>query len=168
MPPWAPPWRKLRSSWTGNWCRQWSFARKVPREEFRTLRTRLEQLQSTRAIQYRSGDQSVAAGGEIVHRRQSCSGGSATGRQSHAAVRFRPAQAHAAQPVSDRPRPRNQRSICSGKADLHEALRRIGNSNLFVMPAGEAVINPLGLLHSEGRPAAHGPFAEHVSPDSSG
>jgi receptor protein-tyrosine kinase len=34
-----------------------------------------------------------------------------------------------------------------GKADLHEALRRIGDSNLFVMPAGQAVINPLELLH---------------------
>ena len=26
-------------------------------------------------------------------------------------------------------------------------MRRIGNSNLFVMPAGQAVINPLELLH---------------------
>jgi receptor protein-tyrosine kinase len=36
-----------------------------------------------------------------------------------------------------------------GKADLHDALRRIGDGNLFVMPAGEAVSNPLGLLHSK-------------------
>jgi Mrp family chromosome partitioning ATPase len=30
---------------------------------------------------------------------------------------------------------------------LHEAMRRIGDSNLFIMPAGEAVINPLELLN---------------------
>jgi capsular exopolysaccharide synthesis family protein len=34
-----------------------------------------------------------------------------------------------------------------GKVDLHGGMRRIGNSNLFVMPAGQAVINPLELLH---------------------
>jgi receptor protein-tyrosine kinase len=34
-----------------------------------------------------------------------------------------------------------------GKADLHQALRRIENSNLFILPAGQAVINPLELLH---------------------
>lgn len=34
-----------------------------------------------------------------------------------------------------------------GHVDLPQALRRIGASDLFVMPAGEAVINPLELLH---------------------
>jgi len=34
-----------------------------------------------------------------------------------------------------------------GKADLHETLRRIGGSNLFVMPAGDVAVSPLELLH---------------------
>jgi receptor protein-tyrosine kinase len=34
-----------------------------------------------------------------------------------------------------------------GKCQLHEAMRRIGDTNLFIMPAGEPVINPLELLN---------------------
>ena len=34
-----------------------------------------------------------------------------------------------------------------GKCQLHEAIRRVGDTNLFIMPAGEAVINPLELLN---------------------
>ena len=34
-----------------------------------------------------------------------------------------------------------------GKVQLHEAIRRVGDTNLYVMPAGEAVINPLELLN---------------------
>ena len=34
-----------------------------------------------------------------------------------------------------------------GKVSLPQALRRIGDSNLYVMPAGEPVINPLELLN---------------------
>lgn len=34
-----------------------------------------------------------------------------------------------------------------GKTPLPQALRRIGDSNLYVMPAGEAVVNPLELLN---------------------
>jgi capsular exopolysaccharide synthesis family protein len=34
-----------------------------------------------------------------------------------------------------------------GKVALHEAMRRVGDTNLYIMPAGEAVINPLELLN---------------------
>jgi len=34
-----------------------------------------------------------------------------------------------------------------GKIALHEAIRRVGDTNLYIMPAGEAVINPLELLN---------------------
>ena len=34
-----------------------------------------------------------------------------------------------------------------GKIPLHEAIRRVGDTNLYIMPAGEAVINPLELLN---------------------
>ena len=47
----APRWRKRHLNWIWNWCRWRHFAPESPSEEFRTLRTRLEQLQATRAIQ---------------------------------------------------------------------------------------------------------------------
>ena len=34
-----------------------------------------------------------------------------------------------------------------GKIELHQAIRRIAGTNLYIMPAGEAVINPLELLN---------------------
>jgi protein-tyrosine kinase len=34
-----------------------------------------------------------------------------------------------------------------GKVPLHKALRKISGTNLYIMPAGEAVINPLELLN---------------------
>jgi len=34
-----------------------------------------------------------------------------------------------------------------GKVQLHEAMRRVAGTNLYLMPAGEAVINPLELLN---------------------
>jgi capsular exopolysaccharide synthesis family protein len=34
-----------------------------------------------------------------------------------------------------------------GKVPLHQALRKIAGTNLYIMPAGEAVINPLELLN---------------------
>jgi len=36
-----------------------------------------------------------------------------------------------------------------GQAELREAIQRIGDSSLFVMTAGQPVVNPLGLLHLE-------------------
>ena len=34
-----------------------------------------------------------------------------------------------------------------GKVPLHEAIRKVAGTNLYIMPAGEAVINPLELLN---------------------
>jgi protein-tyrosine kinase len=34
-----------------------------------------------------------------------------------------------------------------GKVPLHQAMRRVGDTNLYIMPAGEPVINPLELLN---------------------
>ena len=34
-----------------------------------------------------------------------------------------------------------------GKIPLHQAMRRVAGTNLYLMPAGEAVINPLELLN---------------------
>ena len=117
-------------------------------EEFRTLRTRLEQLQSSHAI--RTVLVTSASPGD---------------GKSFTAANLALAEAQLADNPTllcdfDLRKPilhnvfRIGRSpgitdYLLGKADLHDALRRIGSSNLFVMPAGEAVANPLGLLHSK-------------------
>ncbi|MGA2879671.1 MAG: CpsD/CapB family tyrosine-protein kinase [Bryobacteraceae bacterium] len=118
----------------------------TPSEEFRTLRTRLEQLQSASAI--RTVLVTSASPGE---------------GKSFTAANLALAEAQ----LADNPtllcdfdlrkpilhsvfgigRGPGISDYLLGKAELPEALRRIGDSNLFVMPAGEAVINPLGLLH---------------------
>ena len=118
----------------------------TPSEEFRTLRTRLEQLQATRAIQTvlvtspSAGDgKSFTAANLAIAEAQLADNPTLLcdfdlrGAILHSVFRFDRAPG-----ISD---------YLLGKADLPEALRRIENSNLFVMPAGEAVINPLELLH---------------------
>jgi capsular exopolysaccharide synthesis family protein len=118
----------------------------TPSEEFRTLRTRLAQLQVERAIQ-------VALIASPSHGEG----------KSFSAANLALAEAQLPDNLTllcdfDLRKPilhslfridcRPGISDCLlGKADLHEALRRIGHSNLFVLPAGEAVINPLELLH---------------------
>ncbi len=121
----------------------------TPSEEFRTLRTRLAQLRATRAIQ------------TVLLASPSPGDG-----KSFTAANLALAEAQL---------PDNLTLLCDfdlrnptlhsffqidrssgisdyllGKADLHEILRRIGNSNLFVMPAGQAAIDPLELLHLRG------------------
>jgi protein-tyrosine kinase len=115
-------------------------------EEFRTLRTRLEQLQSTRTIQTVLVTSPSPAEGK-----------------SFTAANLALAEAQLADnltllcdfdlrnpilhSVFHFDRSPGISDYLSGKVDLHEALRRIGDSNLFVMPAGEVASNPLGLLH---------------------
>lgn len=118
----------------------------IPSEEFRTLRTRLEQLQATRVIQ------------TVLVASPSRGDG-----KSFTAVNLALAEAQ----LADNPtllcdfdlrsptlhgvfridRSPGISDYLLGKADLQTAMRRIGSSNLFVMPAGQAVINPLELLH---------------------
>jgi capsular exopolysaccharide synthesis family protein len=122
------------------------FRAEIPSEEFRTLRTRLEQLQATRMIQ------------TVLVASPSRGDG-----KSFTAVNLALAEAQ----LDDNPtllcdfdlrsptlhsvfridRSPGISDYLLGKADLHGAMRRIGNSNLLVMPAGQAVINPLELLH---------------------
>lgn len=128
-------------------ARQAPFAlAELPSEEFRTLRTRLEQMRSARTI--RTVLVTSPAPGE---------------GKSFTAANLALAEAQL---------PDNLTLLCDfnlrrpilhslfsmdrspgisdcllGKADLMEALRRIGDSNLFVLPAGAAAPNPLELLH---------------------
>lgn len=118
----------------------------TPREEFRTLRTRLEQLQATRAIQTMLITSPSAGDGKSFT--------AANLALAEAQLADNPTllcdfdlRSPVLHSVFGMERSPGISDYLLGKADLHEALRRIGDSTLFVMPAGEAVIHPLELLH---------------------
>jgi len=118
----------------------------APSEEFRTLRTRLNHMQSLQPI----------------HTAVVTSPSPAEGK-SFAAVNLALAEAQLAgnftllcdfdfrRPIVHQlfqtDRGPGITDYLQGKCQLHEAMRRIGETNLFIMPAGEAVINPLELLN---------------------
>ena len=118
----------------------------APTEEFRTLRTRLNHMQTLSPI----------------HTAVVTSPSPAEGK-SFAAVNLALSQAQLANNPTllcdfDFRRPivhnlmRTERGpgitdYLQGKIELHEAIRKIADTNLYIMPAGEAVINPLELLN---------------------
>lgn len=118
----------------------------APTEEFRTLRTRLNHMQSLQPI----------------HTAVVTSPSPAEGK-SFAAINLALAQAQLSGNLTllcdfdfRRPIVHNLLQIdrspgatdyLQGKVPLHEAIYKIGDTNLYVMPAGEAVINPLELLN---------------------
>jgi protein-tyrosine kinase len=118
----------------------------APAEEFRTLRTRLNHLQTQQPI----------------HTVVLTSASPAEGK-SFAAVNLAIAEAqlennnvllidcdfrrpvvHSLFQVDRGP---GLTDFLQGKAQLHECIRRLEGSNLYVMPAGEGVVNPLELLN---------------------
>src|ERR1700722_14889448 len=118
----------------------------IPSEEFRTLRTRLEQLQATRAIQTvlvaspsRGDGKSFTAVNLALAEAQLADNATLL-----CDFDLRSPTLHGAFRIDRSP---GISDYLLGKADLNGAMRRIGMSNLFVMPAGQAVINPLELLH---------------------
>ena len=119
---------------------------KTPSEEFRTLRTRLEQLQSTRPIQTvlvaslspGDGKSFIAANLALAEAQLADNPTLLCDFDLRSPTLHSVFQMHRSPGISD---------YLLGAADLHESMRRIGNSNLFVMPAGQATINPLELLH---------------------
>ncbi len=118
----------------------------APTEEFRTLRTRLNHMQSLQPI----------------HTAVVTSPSPAEGK-SFAAMNLAMAQAQLSgnnvllcdfdfrRPIVHNllrlDRSPGATDYLLGKVPLHETIRRIADSNLYVMPAGEAVINPLELLN---------------------
>jgi receptor protein-tyrosine kinase len=118
----------------------------APTEEFRTLRTRLNHMQSLQPI----------------HTAVVTSPSPAEGK-SFAAVNLALSQAQLAGNLTllcdfDFRRPivhnllQTDRSpgltdYLQGKIELHQAMRKVQGTNLYIMPAGEAVINPLELLN---------------------
>jgi len=118
----------------------------APMEEFRTLRTRLNHLQ----------------GLQPIHNIVITSPSPAEGK-SFAAVNLALAEAHLTNNLTlladfdfRRPIVHNMFQVdrspgitdyLLGKAKLHEVIKKVSGSNLYIMPAGEAVINPLELLN---------------------
>lgn len=118
----------------------------APMEEFRTLRTRLNHLQ----------------GLQPIHSVVVTSPSPAEGK-SFAAVNLALAESHLTNNYTlladfdfRRPIVHNMFQVdrspgitdfLQGKAQLHEVIKRVAGTNLFIMPAGEAVINPLELLN---------------------
>jgi len=117
-----------------------------PAEEFRSLRTRLNHLQTLQPI----------------HSVVVTSASPAEGK-SFTAANLALAQSHLEgnltllcdfdlrRPVVHNlfqiPRSPGATDFLQGKAQLHEVIRRIEGTNLYIMPAGEAVLNPLELLN---------------------
>jgi capsular exopolysaccharide synthesis family protein len=118
----------------------------APTEEFRSLRTRLNHLQSLQPIH------------NVV-----VTSASPTEGKSFSAVNLALAQAQLSgnptlladfdlrRPVLHSifrmPRTPGVTDFLLGRAQLHEVIRRIGGTNLYILPAGEAVLNPLELLN---------------------
>lgn len=118
----------------------------APAEEFRTLRTRLNHLQTQQGL----------------HTLVITSPSPAEGK-SFAAVNLAIAESQLdgnntllidcdfRRPISHSlfqfERSPGMTEFLQGKAELHECIRRIQGTNLYVIPAGEAVVNPLELLN---------------------
>jgi receptor protein-tyrosine kinase len=123
----------------------------APMEEFRTLRTRLNHLQGLQPIHSlvvtspspAEGKSFTAANLAIV---QSQLEGNLT---LLADFDFRRPVVHNLFQLERTP---GVTDYLQGKAKLEEVIRRVEGTNLFLLPAGEAVINPLELLNlPEGR-----------------
>lgn len=120
----------------------------TPTEEFRTLRTRLEQMQSARSIRTvlltspSAGDgKSFTAANLALAEAQL-----ADNPTLLCDFNLRRPVLHSALGVERTP---GISDYLLKTADIYECVRRIGGTNLFFLPAGGHVINPLELLHSK-------------------
>jgi protein-tyrosine kinase len=118
----------------------------APAEEFRTLRTRLNHMQSLQPIH------------TAVITSPSPAEGKSFAAMNLALVESQLAGNNVLLCDFDFRRPiihnmlQTERSpgitdYLLGKVQLHEAMRKIAGTNLYIMPAGQAVINPLELLN---------------------
>jgi protein-tyrosine kinase len=118
----------------------------APMEEFRTLRTRLNHMKSLQPIH------SVVVTSPSPAEGKSLSAANLALAQAHLAGNitlladfdFRRPIVHTLFGVDRSP---GITDYLLGKVPLHEAMRKIVGTNLYIMPAGEAVINPLELLN---------------------
>lgn len=118
----------------------------APAEEFRSLRTRLNHLQTLQPIH------SIVVTSASPAEGKSFTAANLALAQSHLEGNltllcdfdFRRPILHNLFQI---PRSPGATDFLQGKAQLHEVIRRIEGTNLYIMPAGEAVLNPLELLN---------------------
>jgi receptor protein-tyrosine kinase len=118
----------------------------APTEEFRTLRTRLNHLQSQQPIHnIVITSPSPAEGKSFATVNLALAQAQLAGNMTLLAdFDFRRPIVHSMFQIDRGP---GITDFLQGKIQLHQAMRRIAGTNLFLMPAGEAVINPLELLN---------------------
>jgi len=124
----------------------------APTEEFRTLRTRLNHLQSLQPIH------SVVVTSPSPAEGKSLAAANLALAESHLAGNltllgdfdFRRPIVHQLFQIDRSP---GITDYLLGKAKLEEVIKKVAGTNLYLMPAGEAVINPLELLNLPGVPA---------------
>ncbi len=118
----------------------------APMEEFRTLRTRLNHLKTLQPIH------SIVVTSASPAEGKSLSAANLALAEAHLAGNttlladfdFRRPIVHTLFGVDRSP---GLTDYLLGKCELHQAMRKIAGTNLYIMPAGEAVINPLELLN---------------------
>jgi len=118
----------------------------APMEEFRTLRTRLNHLKSLQPIA------SIVITSPSPAEGKSLSAANLALAQSHLAGNttlladfdFRRPVIHSLFGIDRSP---GITDFLLGRVDLAQAIRHVAGTNLYLMPAGEAVINPLELLN---------------------
>jgi len=118
----------------------------APMEEFRTLRTRLNHLKSLQPIH------TIVVTSPSPAEGKSLSAANLALAESHLAGNvtllgdfdFRRPIVHTMFGIDRSP---GITDYLLGKIPLHQAMRKVAGTSLYIMPAGEAVINPLELLN---------------------
>lgn len=118
----------------------------APAEEFRTLRTRLNHLQSLSPIHnVVVTSPSPAEGKSFTAVNLAIAEAQLAGNPTLLAdFDFRRPIVHSLFQLDRSP---GITDYLLGKAELHEIIKRVAGTNLYLMPAGEAVLNPLELLN---------------------
>ena len=114
-------------------------------EEFRTLRTRLNHIQGLKGIQTITvSSPSPGEGKSFVAANLALAQAQLKDNLTLLCdFDFRYATLHAGFGIERAP---GLTDYLQNQADLHQAMRRIGDTNLYIMPAGSEVVNPLELL----------------------
>ncbi len=118
----------------------------APTEEFRTLRTRLNHMQSLQPIHTLVvTSASPAEGKSFTAMNLALAEAQLSGNKTLIAdFDFRRPIVHNLLGIDRTP---GITDYLMGKVSLDAIIRRVANTNLYVMPAGEAVMNPLELLN---------------------
>jgi len=120
----------------------------APAEEFRSLRTRLNHMQSLSPIHnIVITSPSPAEGKSFTAVNLALAESQLSGNLTLLAdFDFRRPIVHSMFQVDRSP---GITDYLMGKAELHEIIKKVAGTNLYIMPAGEAVLNPLELLNLE-------------------